>query len=110
MPKGDYSQKNPDKHRESARLGGINAHRLGRAHEWTSEEASQAGMRGGAATAAKGKAHMAEIGRVGGKRAKCRHVISKMVYVDGAQMAQCVRCGKIVGEWTETERPTTAKE
>lgn len=39
------------KQREIARMGGKAAHRKGVAHQWTSEEAREAGRKGGAVTA-----------------------------------------------------------
>lgn len=56
----------PDKQREIASRGGKAAHAAGAAHEFTPEEARQAGRRGGKKISAD-RAHMAEIGRVGGK-------------------------------------------
>jgi general stress protein YciG len=53
------------KQRELARRGGIAAHRKGTAHVWTSEEARNAGRKGGEAVS-RNRAHMVEIGRRGG--------------------------------------------
>lgn len=54
--------------REIASLGGKAAHAKGTAHEFTSEEASLAGSIGGVVTSERyGSAHMAEIGRIGGR-------------------------------------------
>jgi uncharacterized protein len=67
----------PDDQRAVAQKGGQKAHALGRAHEFTSEEAAEAGRRGGASVS-KDREHMAAIGRKGGqaraaaKRAKAR--------------------------------------
>jgi len=52
-------------HRELARSGGVAAHAYGLAHRFTSEQAREAGKRGGAKTASN-REHMAEIGRKGG--------------------------------------------
>ena len=46
--------------------GGKAAHAKGTAHTFSSDEAKAAGKKGGA-TVAKDPAHMAEIGRIGGK-------------------------------------------
>lgn len=54
------------KQREIARKGGRAAHEKGRAHEFTSEEARQAGRKGGEKVSVN-RSHMAEIGRRGGK-------------------------------------------
>lgn len=55
-----------DKLQEIARRGGQAAHAKGTAHEFTSEEARVAGQKGGAKVAAN-RAHMAEMGRLGGQ-------------------------------------------
>lgn len=60
------------KQREIASKGGIAAHADGRAHEFTSEEAREAGQKGGEAVS-RDREHMAAIGRKGGRaRAKRR--------------------------------------
>lgn len=45
--RGGFSAMDPERHREIARLGGITAHRKGVAHEFTSEEARNAGRKKG---------------------------------------------------------------
>ncbi len=42
-----FAAMSPEKQREIASMGGKAAHRLGKAHEWTSEEAREVGRRGG---------------------------------------------------------------
>src|SRR5271154_5063120 len=54
------------KQREIASKGGKAAHAQGRAHEFTADEAREAGRRGGEAVS-RDRAHMAEIGRAGGQ-------------------------------------------
>jgi len=54
----------PEKAREIRRLGGQTAHRLGKAHIFTSEEAREAGKKGGRAIS-RNRAHMAKIGHSG---------------------------------------------
>ena len=49
----------PQRQREIASQGGITAHREGRAHKWTSEEARIAGSKGGLARKAKHDARKA---------------------------------------------------
>jgi general stress protein YciG len=51
----------PEKRREIQRLGGQAAHRLGKAHKFTAEEAREAGKKGGRVLS-RDRAHMAEIG------------------------------------------------
>lgn len=60
-----FAAMNPATHRELARAGGIAAHAHGLAHQFTPEQAREAGKKGGAKTAAN-REHMAEIGRKGG--------------------------------------------
>lgn len=54
-----------DKQREIASMGGRAAHEKGTAHEFTPEEAREAGRKGGEAVS-RDRDHMAEIGRKGG--------------------------------------------
>jgi general stress protein YciG len=54
-----------ERQREIASKGGRAAHAKGTAHEWTAEEARQAGRKGGE-TVSRDRAHMAAIGREGG--------------------------------------------
>jgi general stress protein YciG len=55
------------KQREIARKGGMAAHRKGVAHEFTAEEARNAGKKGGQ-NVSLNRNHMIEIGRLGGRR------------------------------------------
>jgi general stress protein YciG len=54
------------KQREIASKGGRAAHEKGTAHQFTSDEARQAGRKGGG-TVSQDRQHMAEIGRIGGQ-------------------------------------------
>lgn len=45
--KRGFASLSPARQREIASLGGIEAHKKGRAHEWSSEEARLAGQKGG---------------------------------------------------------------
>ena len=71
MTKGDndgrgFAGMDPDKQREIASEGGRAAHESGNAHEFTSEEAREAGRKGGEAVS-QDREHMADIGRKGGE-------------------------------------------
>lgn len=55
-----------DRQREIARKGGKAAHERGTAHEFTADEARAAGRKGGERVSVD-RAHMALIGRLGGK-------------------------------------------
>jgi general stress protein YciG len=48
--KRGFASMDPEKQREIAKKGGIAAHVKGTAHEWTREEAKEAGSRGGQAS------------------------------------------------------------
>jgi general stress protein YciG len=56
----------PARQREIASKGGRAAHEKGTAHEWSSDEAREAGRKGGV-TVSRDRAHMAAIGREGGE-------------------------------------------
>jgi general stress protein YciG len=55
-----------ERQKEIARKGGKAAHERGTAHEFTSDEARAAGRKGGERVSVD-RAHMAYIGRLGGK-------------------------------------------
>jgi general stress protein YciG len=59
--KKGFASMDPEQQRAIARLGGQTSHRLGKAHQFTSEEAREAGKKGGRALS-RDRAHMAEIG------------------------------------------------
>jgi general stress protein YciG len=72
--KGDTSRRgfasmDEDKQREIASRGGRAAHEKGTAHEFSSEEAREAGRKGGQAVS-RDREHMAEIGRKGGEASR----------------------------------------
>lgn len=60
-----FAAMDKDAHRELARSGGVAAHAYGLAHRFTSDQAREAGKKGGAKTSSN-RSHMAEIGRRGG--------------------------------------------
>ncbi len=64
--KRGFSSMDPSMQRELASKGGRAAHKLGRAHQFSSEEARIAGRKGGEAVS-RDRAHMAAIGRAGGR-------------------------------------------
>lgn len=61
-----FASMDPERHRAIARKGGLAAHAIGTAHEFSSEEARAAGMKGGRSVAAD-REHMSRIGRRGGE-------------------------------------------
>jgi general stress protein YciG len=63
--KRGFAAMSPEKQREIAARGGKAAHKAGTAHTFSADEAKAAGKKGGAKVAYD-RAHMAEIGRIGG--------------------------------------------
>lgn len=61
-----FASMDEDKQRKIASKGGKAAHEKGTAHEWNSQEAREAGRKGGEVVS-KDREHMSEIGRKGGK-------------------------------------------
>lgn len=61
-----FASMDPARQREIASKGGRAAHEKGTAHEWSSDEAREAGRKGGV-TVSRDRAHMAAIGREGGE-------------------------------------------
>lgn len=55
----------PERRAEISAKGGRSAHKQGKAHRFTAEEAKKAGSKGGKKTSRDAK-HMARIGRLGG--------------------------------------------
>lgn len=67
-----FASMDKDRRRRIASLGGQTAHALGRAHQFTREEALCAGSKGGTVTS-RNREHMAQIGRKGGIARGRRH-------------------------------------
>jgi len=61
-----FASMDEKRQREIASMGGRAAHRSGNAHEFTPEEAREAGRKGGQAVS-RDRQHMAEIGSKGGQ-------------------------------------------
>ena len=62
-----FASMDEDKQREIASKGGKAAHASGNAHEFDSEEAREAGRKGGESVS-QDREHMADIGRKGGEK------------------------------------------
>ena len=71
-----FAAMNPEKQKEIASEGGRAAHQQGVAHEWNSEEARQAGRKGGQSVS-QNREHMSEIGRRGGQSSGGRRARNK---------------------------------
>src|SRR5258705_9834972 len=67
--KRGFASMDPSKQREIASKGGRAAHAKGTAHEFTADEAREAGRKGGE-TVSRNREHMAQIGREGGKQSR----------------------------------------
>ncbi len=50
-----FASMDPDKQKRIASMGGREAHKSGKAHQWTAEEARKAGRKGGLASRRKKK-------------------------------------------------------
>jgi general stress protein YciG len=61
-----FASMDPAKQREIASKGGRAAHEKGTAHQFSANEAREAGRKGGG-TVSQNRQHMAEIGRIGGQ-------------------------------------------
>jgi general stress protein YciG len=61
-----FASMDRSKQREIASKGGRAAHEKGTAHQFSADEAREAGRKGGGAVS-RDKQHMAEIGRIGGQ-------------------------------------------
>ena len=66
-----FASMDPERQRAIAREGGRAAHEKGTAHEFGSEEAREAGRKGGKAVS-RNREHMSEIGRKGGQSRRNR--------------------------------------
>lgn len=66
-----FAAMDPEKQRSIASEGGRAAHRQGVAHEWSSDEAREAGRKGGQIVS-RNREHMSEIGRRGGQSSGSR--------------------------------------
>ncbi len=70
-----FARMDPAKQKEIAKKGGMAAHKSGHAHKFSSDEAREAGKKGGKAVS-ENRAHMAEIGRRGGEARKKKKYLS----------------------------------
>ena len=66
-----FASMDRERQREIASKGGRAAHRKGTAHQWSADEAREAGRKGGTAVS-RDREHMAAIGREGGASAHRR--------------------------------------
>jgi general stress protein YciG len=71
-----FASMDSQRQREIARKGGRAAHEKGTAHQFTSDEARAAGRKGGERVS-QDRSHMANIGRMGGRRSAGRRQAAK---------------------------------
>lgn len=71
MAQRGFAAMEQTRQREIASRGGRAAHQSGNAHEFSAEEARQAGRKGGEAVS-RNREHMAAIGRKGGEARRAR--------------------------------------
>lgn len=72
-----FASMNSERQKEIARKGGRAAHEKGTAHQFTSDEARAAGRKGGERVS-QDRSHMANIGRMGGRRSAGRRQAAKV--------------------------------
>ncbi len=79
-----FASMDPSRQRAIASRGGKAAHEKGTAHEWSSDEARNAGRKGGEVVS-RDRVHMAAIGREGGEargRSRARQLIAASSNLD----------------------------
>lgn len=92
--KRGFASMDEDKQREIASEGGRAAHASGHAHEFDSQEAREAGRKGGEAVS-QDREHMAEIGAQGGaSRSGSSHASSGNEGSRGGSHEQHVKAGQ----------------
>ena len=84
-----FASMDAEKQRSIASLGGRAAHQQGTAHEFSSEEAREAGRKGGEAVSAN-RAHMAAIGRKGGEASHRGTAANRVTQVTAPQATRVV--------------------
>jgi len=89
---GGFASMEKQKQREIARKGGMAAHRKGTAHEFTVDEARNAGRKGGNTVSAN-RSHMIEIGRMGGHRSAESRRQKKLARHPGDETASSLPSG-----------------
>jgi hypothetical protein len=81
--KRGFASMDLSKQREIARMGGKAAHARGRAHEFTEDEARDAGRKGGEVVS-RDRDHMASIGRAGGQARRRNRALREAAITSGA--------------------------
>lgn len=97
----------PARQREIASRGGRAAHKKGTAHQWSAEEAREAGRKGGVAVS-RDRSHMAAIGRGGGESRG--EAVRRARAAEGAEREVPVQVQKDTGGLSRTPRPLRSVE
>jgi general stress protein YciG len=112
-----FASMDAERRREIAAKGGRTAHERGTAHQWSTDEARQAGQKGGIVVS-RDRAHMSAIGREGGESRKAalrgggkvgargpvEREVAIPVVADGRAAEDDLRPTPSVGRSTETPR------
>lgn len=113
--KRGFASMDPARQRAIASKGGKAAHAKGTAHEWTSDEAREAGRKGGEVVS-RDRAHMAAIGREGGEargRARARMAAQQSGGARYADREASVSVSREMGPGSqrrEGERPSASDD
>jgi uncharacterized protein len=94
------------KQKEIASKGGRAAHQQGTAHEFTPEEAREAGRKGGLAVS-RDRAHMSQIGREGGTARAHRRASQMRIAPDSSSQDQNTTENAAPQTGSETRLPPT---
>lgn len=98
-----FASMDRERQREIASKGGRAAHAKGTAHEWSSNEARNAGRKGGEIVS-RNRDHMAEIGRHGGE-ARGRMLQARTTEQGGLRGSDRETSFPVVRDGFESERP-----
>jgi general stress protein YciG len=113
--KRGFASMDASRQRAIASKGGKAAHAKGTAHEWSSDEAREAGRKGGEVVS-RDRAHMAAIGREGGEaRGRSRARLASVSGGDNRRFERetsvlVSREGGPSGPRRDSERPSTPSE
>lgn len=102
-----FASMDPARQREIASRGGRAAHKKGTAHQWSADEAREAGRKGGVAVS-RDRSHMAAIGRGGGESRG--EAVRRARAAQGAEREVPVEVQKDTGRPSGTPRPLRSVE
>lgn len=99
-----FAAMSPERQKEIARKGGQAAHAKGTAHEFTHDEAREAGRKGGEAVSRR-RDHMVEIGRRGGAAVSANRDHMARIGREGGSRARLRRAHEKPGSVPPNEPP-----